>query len=153
MIEAANHRVRGTRATAETRSAHQGPAPSLAEPRPIARASGERMFCLSWETMDLPSHRRADDPRRDSEHHARHHNRPSGNVDRPKLESVDGVPDQMADAAAKMQKKSEGRPEQHDPANRRPDGCLHSRIGLRPRRSGNQPDDEHDGADTQEYSA
>src|SRR5579872_138832 len=152
MIEAANHSVRGTRATAETRSAHQGPTPSLAEPRPIARASGERMFWLSCEATGLPSHRRADDPRRDRKHHARHHNGPSGNVYRPKFESVDGVPDQVADATAEMQKKCEGGPEQHDPAKRRPDGCVHSRVGLRPIRSGNQPDDEHDGADTQEYS-
>src|ERR1700693_211528 len=100
MIEAANHSVRGTRATAETRSAHQGPTPSLADPRPIARASGERMFCLFWEATGLLSHRRADDPRRNGEHHARHHNRPPGNVDRPKFESVDGVPHQMADATA-----------------------------------------------------
>src|SRR6185312_5055723 len=67
------------------------------------------------------------------------------------FESVDGVPDQMADAAAEMQKKSEGGPEEHDPANPRPDGCLHSVIGLRSRRRRNQPDDEHNGAGTQEY--
>src|SRR6185437_4745310 len=100
MIEAANQSVRGMRATAETRCAHQDPTPSLAEPRPIARASGEAMLCMLWGSTALPSHRRAGDPGRNGEHHARRYDRPPGNVDRPKLESVDGVPHQMADAAA-----------------------------------------------------
>src|SRR5665213_1086576 len=152
MIGAANHSVRGTRATAETRCAHQDATPSLAEPRPIARASGERIFCMFWGSTALPSHRRADDPGRNGEHYARRHDRPPGNVDRPKLESVDGVPHQMADAATEMQKKGERGPEQHDPAAPGRDGCLHRGIGLRSPRSRYQPDDQDHGAGAQKYA-
>src|SRR6185437_9904319 len=123
MIEAANHNVKGTRATAETRSVHQAPTPPLAEPRPIARAKGVRISCMFSGSTILPSHRRAGDPGRNREHHARSHDGPPRNVDRPKFESVDGVPDQMANAAAEMQKKSEGGPEQHDPTDPGRDGC------------------------------
>src|SRR6185437_8175040 len=152
MIEAANHSARGTRATAETRSAHQAPTPSLADPRPIARAKGVRMSCMFRGSTVLPSHQCADDPGRNGEHHARSDDGPSRNVDRPKFESVDGVPDQMADAAAEMQKKSEGGPEQHDPTDPGRDGCLHRSIGMRSPRRRNQPDDKHNRTATQNNS-
>src|SRR6185437_6744034 len=152
MIEAANHSVRGTRATAETRCAHQDPTPSLAEPRPIARARGERMFCIFCGSTALRSYQGTGDPGRNGEHHARRHDRPPGNVDRPKLESVHGVPHQMADAAAEMQKKCEGGREQHDPAAPGRDGCLHRGRGLRSPRSRYQPDDQDNGAGAQKYT-
>src|SRR6185312_854580 len=151
MSEAANHSVKGTRATAETRSAHQDPTPSLAEPRPIARASGDRLLCMFWGSTALPSHRRAGDPGRNGEHHARRHDCPPGNVNRAKFESVDGIPDQMADAAAQMQKKAEGGPEQKYLANPRPDGLLNRSIGLRSPSSRYQPDDQDNGTGAQKY--
>src|SRR6185437_16950282 len=152
MIEAANHSVRGRRATAETRSAHQAQTPSLAEPSPIARAIGERMFCMFWGSTALPSDRRAGDPGRNGERHAHRHDGPPRNVNRSELETVDAVPNQMADAAAEMQKKGEGSPEQNDSADPGCDGCLHRRIGLRPPRSRNQPDNQDNGAGAQKYS-
>src|SRR5665213_740425 len=57
----------------------------------------------------------------------------------------------MADAAAEMQKKREGRPEQHDSADPGRDGCLHRSIRLRSPRSRNQPDDQDNGTGAQKH--
>ena len=46
MIDATNHNVSGTSATAVTRSANQCREPRLAEPSPMARASGERKVAI-----------------------------------------------------------------------------------------------------------
>src|SRR5579872_4363236 len=146
MIEALNHSVRGTRATAETRSAHHRSDPSLAEPSPIARARGERMFLRS---TPLRCYQQADDPGRHGEHYAPRHDRPPRNVDRPKFESVHGIPDQMADATAEVQKKGEGGSNQPDLSDPGRDGALDGNVGLRPSRGRHEPNDQPDGADTQ----
>jgi hypothetical protein len=59
---------------------------------------------------------------------------------------MDGVPHEMPDAAAEVQKKGKGSPEQHDLTDPGRDGALHLGIGRRSRRRGNQPDNQHDGA-------
>ena len=61
-----------------------------------------------------------------------------------------GVPDQVADAAAEMQDKGEGVPEQHDPADQGRDGPLYHAIGKRARRHRREPTDRHNGADIHE---
>jgi hypothetical protein len=57
------------------------------------------------------------------------HDGPSRNVDRPKLESVDGVPDKMTDATAQMQEEGEGATEQHGLAGPGPDRAVNNAIG------------------------
>src|SRR5665213_3124871 len=41
-------------------------------------------------------------PGRHGERHARGHHGPSGNIDRPQLEAMNGAPDEVADAAAQV---------------------------------------------------
>ena len=62
-----------------------------------------------------------------------------------------GIPDQMSDPAAEMQKKGEGGSKQRDPADPGRDGCLHRSIGLRSQRSRNQPNDQDNGTGAQKY--
>ena len=63
---------------------------------------------------------------------ARRHDGPSRNVDRPKFEAVDGVPDEMTDATAQMQEEGEGAAEQHDLADPGSHHALNDAIGPGP---------------------
>ena len=89
-------------------------------------------------------------PGRDGEYHARRDDGPSGNIDRPQLEAVDGIPDEVADAAAHVQEEGEGEAEHHDPSDPRPDRLLDDGVRSRPGDSGAQPDHQADGADAED---
>ena len=144
-----NHRHRGTSATAVTRSAHQCRTPLLAEPSPRARASGERKDRLiHWAP---PRDKQADHPCRHGERRARPYDRPSRNVDRPKFEAVDGVPDEMTDATAQMQEEGEGAAEQHDLADPGSDRALNHAVCPGTIRRSAQPDHQAHGAKAQNY--
>jgi hypothetical protein len=77
-----------------------------------------------------PRDKQADRPCRRREHDTRRHDGPPRNVDRPKLEAVDGVPDEMTDTPAQMKEESEGAAEQHDLAGPGFDHALNDTIGL-----------------------
>src|SRR6185437_284431 len=142
MTEPRNHTVSGTRATAETRSAHPSLTPPLAEPSPSARARGERISLLSTV---LSRQEQADRPGRHCKRHAAPDDRPSGDVDRPQLETVNGVPDQVADAAAQVQEEGEGEAEQHDPAAPGGADAMYRAVGSWPHGRRGQPDDQANG--------
>src|SRR6185312_11929582 len=97
-----------------------------------------------------PADSEANCPSRHGEHHAHSHHGPSRDVNRPKLEAVDGVPDEVADAAAQMQEEGESAAEKHEAADPRPDRSLGDCIGRRAGGSGAQPDYQADGADAQD---
>lgn len=80
--------------------------------------------------MGPPRDKQADHPCRRGERHARPYDRPSRNIDRPKLEAVDRVPDEMTDPAAQMQEKSKGAAEQNDLACPGPDRAVNDAISL-----------------------
>src|SRR6185312_4464605 len=84
------------------------------------------------------------------QHGARHHYRPPGGIDRPELKAVAGIPEQMADAPAKMQEEAEGAADEQSLSQPRSDEPLYERVGLRPGGCGNQPDDQRDGVGTQD---
>jgi hypothetical protein len=143
MSEAASQSVKGTRATAVTRSSHHGSTPSLAEPSPRARPSGERMRRLS---MTLPGQIQAHEPGGRGEHSARRHHRPPGRIDRAKLKAAACIPEQMADATAEMQEVTKYATGKDDLTEPRPHEAVHERVRLRPRSRRHQPRDQCDGA-------
>src|SRR4051812_5883457 len=74
-----NHSVSGTRAIEVTRCIHQWVAPALAEPRPRARPSAERMMStLGGCAMPASPDRDADDPEQQRRDGGRDHHRPGG---------------------------------------------------------------------------
>jgi hypothetical protein len=56
-----------------------------------------------------------------------------------------GVPEQMPDAAAKVQEEAEDAADEQNPSEQRPDEVLHDGIGLRSCGGCNQPRDQRDG--------
>ena len=74
---------------------------------------------------------------------------PSRNVDRPKLEARDGVPDEMTDATAQMKEESEGAAERHDLADPGFDHALNNAIAPGTSNGRAQPDHQAHGAEAQ----
>src|SRR6266699_3597535 len=142
MSEAANQSVKGTRATASTRSSHHDSTPSRAEPSPRARPSGERMRCLS---IALSGQNRTHDPGGYGKHGARCHHHPPRGGNGGELKTTTGVPEQMPDAAAKVQAEAKDAADEQNLSEQRPDEVLHDGIGLRSCGGCNQPRDQRDG--------
>src|SRR3954465_2161186 len=107
MTEATNQRLNGTSAIAVTRCAHQCSTPSLAEPSPIARPSGERIrdAIISGDPARDPGN-----PRGESQHTGRPEDYPPAEIGRFEVEGVTGVPNEMADAVAQMVEQRHGPP-------------------------------------------
>ena len=120
--------------------------PSLAEPSPRARPSGERMRRLS---MTLPGQIQAHEPGGRGEHSARRHHRPPGRIDCAKLKAAACIPEQMADATAEMQEVTKYATSKDDLTEPRLHEAVHERVRLRPRSRRHQPRDQCDGANAQ----
>src|SRR5882724_5884610 len=113
--EMANHTTSGMSAMAVSRCAHQWPTPSLAEPRPRARARGVLRSSMR-ASLDQPE---AEDPRqgrgdqRDGDHN------PAAAIGVLELEAITCVPEQVPDAVAEMIEGAEQPAAQDDAADDR----------------------------------
>src|SRR5207248_2566154 len=135
------------RATAITRSSHHDSTPSLADPSPRARPSGERMRrCLS---IILSGQNRTTDPGGYGKHGARRHDNPPGGVDGAELKAATGVPQQMPDASAKVQEEAKDAADEQNLSEQGLHEVLHDGIGLRSGGGRSQPRDQRDGVNAQ----
>src|SRR5438094_4659375 len=127
-----NQTVSGTSARALTRCRHQCATPSLAEPRPIARPSGERIGAWVWgSAMSMSPMRNADHPSNDSQGGGDREHRPAAGIDAVQLESMAGVPPQMSDAVAQVVEQREAPAEQQHQSQPRTEKALDRGIGCR----------------------
>src|SRR3569623_290379 len=94
--ENTNQRDSGTRTTAETHCTQKGGVPSLAEPRPRAWPSGERM--LMGNSLFGVCH----GPGRDSEKKGNNHHGVTGGVGGLELVALADVPAEVTDAVAQV---------------------------------------------------
>src|SRR5436309_4057954 len=99
MTAMTNHTASGTRAKAVTRWAHQCSTPSLAEPRPIARPSGERSRVAAMSVAPL---RERGEPGENRQRRGCRDDGPAAGVNAAQLKPVSAVPPQMPDPVAQM---------------------------------------------------
>src|SRR3954471_17993764 len=126
-----NHNTSGTSAIEVTRNAHQCSTPSFAEPRPIARPSGERIGARKrWSAISIAPAGQADEPGGDCQHGGRGQNRPAAGIDALQFEAAAGVPPQMPDAVAEMVEQRHAPAEQQDQAEPGTEKTLHPGISL-----------------------
>src|SRR6266478_4503732 len=131
MTAITNHRVSGTNAIAVSRCIHQCSTPSLAEPRPIARPSGERIGGrICGAAMSMAPLRQADDPDEDGQHRGGGEHRPAPGIDAAELQAAPGVPPQMPDAVAQMVEQRDAPAEQHQQSQPRAEKTLDASIWL-----------------------
>src|SRR5258708_5824396 len=145
--EMANHTTSGMSAMAVSRWAHQCPTPSLAEPRPRARARGVLRSSMR-AALDQPE---ADDPRQGRGEKRDDDDGPAAAIGVLELEAVGRVPEQVPDAVAEMIEGAEQPAAQDDADGDRGVEALEQRIGARasrrvdhPGREIERPDSERD---------
>src|SRR5438105_5777347 len=135
MSEMANPTTSGMTAMAVSRCAHQWPTPSLAEPRPRARARGVLRSSMR-ASLDQPE---ADDPRQSRGDQRDDNDGPATAIGVLELEAVARVPEQVPDAIAEMVEGAEQPAAQHDAAHDRGVEALEQRIGARARSGVDHP--------------
>src|SRR5438270_9523438 len=135
-----NQTVSGTSARALTRCRHQCATPSLAEPRPIARPSGERIGAWVWgSAMSIRPMRNADHPCNDGQDGGDGEHRPAAGINAVQLEPMAGVPPQMPDAVAQVIEQREAPAEQQYEADPGAEKALDPGIWIWPIGGGPQP--------------
>src|SRR5258707_4783582 len=133
--EMANHTTSGMSAMAVRRCAHQWPAPSLAEPRPRARARGVLRSSMR-ASLDQPE---ADNPRQNRGDQRDDNDGPAAAIGILELEAVARVPEQVPDAVAEMIEGAEQPAAQDDAADDRGVEALEQRVGTRAGRGVDRP--------------
>src|SRR5581483_10101973 len=113
--EIANQTTSGMSAIAVMRCTHQWPRPSLAEPRPRARARGVLLSSIV-ASLDQPE---ADDPRQDRGSKGDGNDDPARAIGVLELEAVARVPEQVPDAIAQVIKAREQPAAEDETAERR----------------------------------
>src|SRR5579883_3184916 len=109
MTAATNHKPSGTSAIAVTRWRDQCSTPSLAEPRPRARPSGERR---GGSAISAAPARQPGDPGGERQQRGRRDDDPAAGIDGLQLQGVAGIPPQMPDAVAEMVEQRDAPAEQ-----------------------------------------
>jgi hypothetical protein len=89
------------------------------------------------------------DPRDDGQHCANRHDCPPGDIDGAQLKPSASIPEEMTDAAAKMQKEAEEPTEKRNLTGPRMNQTLHEGVALRTRRRSDQPRNQTDGVQAQ----
>src|SRR5882672_8305734 len=134
--ETANHTTSGISAMAVIRCAHQWCTPSLAEPRPRARARGVlRSPFMSHQPQP-------DDPRRRGGDQRDGDDGPAAAIGVLELETVAGVPEQVPDAVAQVIEAAEQPAAQEDAADDRGVEALEHRVGVGACRREHHPEGE-----------
>src|SRR5215475_1213727 len=110
--ETANHTTSGMSAMAVSRCAHQWPTPSLAEPRPRARARGVLRSSMR-ASLDQPE---ACDPRQDRGDQRDDDDGPAAAIGVLERKAVARVPEQVPDAVAQVVEGAEQPAAEHDAA-------------------------------------
>src|SRR5690242_8529971 len=110
--DTANQTTSGMSAMAVSRCAHQWPTPSLAEPRPRARARG----VLRSSIIASSRQPQADDPREDRGDQRDGDDDPAAAIGVLQLEAVTRIPEQVTDAVAEVIEGAEQPTTQQDAA-------------------------------------
>src|SRR5271155_2738329 len=124
-----NHRTSGTSAAAVTRCSSQCSTPSFADPRPIARPSGERIrdAAISADPARDPG-----DPGNHGQDRRRGDDDPAADVGGFEVKGMTGIPDQMPDTVAQMIEQRRAPAEQQDDPEPGADEIGDGAVGLRP---------------------
>src|SRR5271166_6246275 len=134
MTAATNHKQRGTSANAVTRCAIQCPTPSLAEPRPTARPSGDRIRAggaarIRDVAISTGPVGNTGDPGDRCQNCGRPDDDPTAGVGRPKIERMAGIPDQVPNAIAQVIEQCCGPAEQRGDPKPGSEKILHAAKG------------------------
>src|SRR5260370_25931055 len=124
--EMTTHTASGMSAMAVSRCAHQWPTPSLAEPRPRARARGVLRSSMR-ASLDQPE---ADDPRQSRGNQRDDNDGPAAAIGILEIEAVARIPEQVPDAVAEVIEGAEQPAAQDDAADDRGVEALEQRIGA-----------------------